>query len=266
MALITLTTEWREDDFFHGILRGKLSASCPDAVVVNNAGGIPPLNIMHGAFVIRNTFSHYPEGTIHLVFVSSEGSGNQPHLLVKARGHWFIGADNGIFNLILNSEPDLIISLRNEDHADEITLFVRAAAAIAGGQHPEKLGSKVSGLAEKVPLRATIDRNIIIGSVIFIDSYGNAITNITREIFARVFEDRDFRILIKSNKYYTEKISRLYSDEPVGEIVTLFNMLDLLEVSINGANLCQLFGVETGDAVRVEARDDSREGSGLFGN
>lgn len=266
MALITLTTEWRDDDFFHGILRGKLSSSCPDAVVVNNAGAIPPLNIMHGAFVIRNTFSHYPEGSIHLVFVSSEGSGSQPHLLVKARGHWFIGADNGIFNLILNSEPDLIVSLKNEDQADEITLFVRAAAAIIAGKPAEKLGEKVTGLSERVPLRATIDRNVIIGSVIFIDSYGNAITNITREVFSRVFDGRAFRILIKSNKYYAEKISRHYSDEPVGEIVTLFNMLDLLEVSINGANLCQLFGVDTGDAVRVEARDDGREGNGLFKN
>ncbi|MDX9773224.1 MAG: SAM-dependent chlorinase/fluorinase [Bacteroidales bacterium] len=264
MALITLTTEWREDDFFNGILRGKLSTVCPGAVVVNNAGGIPPLNIMHGAFVIRNTFSHYPEGTIHLVFISSEGSGDTPHLLVKALGHWFIGADNGIFNLIINTSPDLIISLANKERADEITLFVQTAAAIIAGQAPESLGNKVSAVSEKVPLRATIDRDIIIGSVIFIDSYGNAVTNITREIFARVFDGREFRILIKSNQYYTEKISCLYSDEPVGEIVTRFNTLELLEVSINGANLCQLFGIDTGDAVRVEARHDDQEKEGLF--
>ena len=266
MALITLTTEWRENDIFHGILRGKLSTSCPGAVVVTNASGIPPLNISHGAFVIRNTFNHYPEGTVHLVFVSTEGSGQKPHLLVKAFGHYFIGTDNGMFNLILNAEPDLIISLSNDDDDDEITLFVRAAAALTAGQPPEKLGTKVKSLAEKVPLRATIDRDVIIGSVIFIDSYGNAITNITREIFSRVFDGRDFRILIKSNKYYTEKISRLYSDEPVGELVTRFNILDLLEVSINGADLCQLFGVDTGDAVRVEVRDTRQTGNGLFKN
>jgi S-adenosylmethionine hydrolase len=264
MALITLTTEWREDDYFQGILRGKLSSSCPDAVIVNNAGGIPPLNIMHGAFVIRNTYSHYPEGTVHLIFVSSEGSGEQPHLLVRAHGHYFIGADNGIFNLILNAEPDLVISLSNETGNDEITLFVKAAAAILSGTPPERLGKKVKGVAERVPLRATIDRDVIIGSVIFIDSYGNAITNITREIFARVFDARKFRILIKSNKYFTEKISKQYSDEPVGELVTRFNALDLLEVAINGANLCQLFGVDTGDTVRVEARDTGQSVNGLF--
>lgn len=264
MALITLTTEWREDDFFYGILRGKLCSKCPDALVVNNAGGIPPLNIMHGAFVVRNTFNHYPEGSIHLVFVSSEGSGSQPHLLVKARGHYFIGADNGIFNLILNSDPDLIISLSNGGNDDDITLFVNAAAALASGLPPESLGTRVESVSEKVPLRATIDRNVIIGSVIFIDSYGNAITNITREIFMRVFEHRGFRILVKSNQYFTEKISRHYNDEPVGEIVSRFNAVDLLEVSINGASICQLFSIETGDAVRVEAREDRKAADSLF--
>ena len=264
MAYITLTTEWKEGDFFYGILRGKLSTLCPGAVVINNASSIPPLNIMHGAFVIRNTFSHYPEGTVHLIFVSSEGSGEQPHLLVKAKGHYFIGADNGIFNLILNSEPELTVCLDNRDKIDEITLFSKAAAAIHDGKEPETLGRKVDGVSERVPLRATIDRDVIIGSVIFIDSYGNAITNITREIFARVFDKRDFRILIKSNKYYTEKISSLYGEEPVGELVSLFNTLDLLEISVNGANLCQLFSIETGDAVRVEVRSNPQTGNGLF--
>lgn len=264
MPLITLTTEWREDDFFNGIVKGKLSSGCPGVPIVNNAGGIPPLNIMHGAFVIRNTYNHYPEGTIHLIFISSEGNGLNPHLLVRANNHWFVGADNGMFNLILNSEPDLIISLRNETGADEITLFTGTAAALVRGESPESLGKPIPSVSEKVPLRATIDRNVIIGSVIFIDSYGNAITNITREIFSRVFEGRDYRILIKSNNYYTEKISRFYYEEPVGEIVTRFNTLDLLELSINGANLCQLFAVDTGDAVRVEARNVVRETNGLF--
>lgn len=264
MAFITLTTEWRDNDFFHGILRGKLSASCPEAAIVTNASGIPPFNIMHGAFVIRNTFSHYPEGTVHLIFISSEGSGDQPTLLVKAKGHYFIGADNGIFNLILNSPPEIVIGLDNNDSSDEISLFVRTAASVIRGTAPEKLGKKLKGVAEKVPLRATIDKNVIIGSVIFIDSYGNAITNITREIFARVFEGRDFRILIKSNNYYTEKISRYYNDVPVGELVTRFNSVDLLEVAINGADMCQLFGVETGDVVRVEVRNPDQNRGGLF--
>lgn len=264
MAIITLTTEWREDDIFHGIVRGKLLSACPAAVIVTNASVIPALNIMHGAFVIRNTFSHYPEGTIHMIFINSEATVEHPHLLVKALGHFFIGADNGMFNLILNSQPEKVIRLRNDTDRDDITLFTDTAAALAGGTKPERLGDEVPSFTQRVPLRATIERDVIIGSVIFIDSYGNAVTNITREVFHRVFEERKFRILIKSNKYFTEKISKTYSEEPVGELVSRFNALDLLEISINSANLCQLFGIDTGDAVRVEARRPEITGKGLF--
>ena len=76
-------------------------------------------------------------------------------------------------------------------------------------------------------MRATIDKDVIIGSIIFIDSYGNAISNITREVFYRVFENKAYRILIQSNKNYTDQISLKYSDVPVGEMLARFNQLSL---------------------------------------
>jgi S-adenosylmethionine hydrolase len=105
---------------------------------------------------------------------------------------------------------------------------------------------------EKLPLRATIDKDVIIGSIIFIDSYGNAISNITREIFSRVFEKRDYLILIQSNKNFTNHISVKYSDEPVGDLLARFNSLDLLEISINGANVSELLSLSIGSVVRVD--------------
>ena len=99
-------------------------------------------------------------------------------------------------------------------------------------------------LTERVPLRATIDKDVIIGSIIFIDSYGNAISNITREVFYRVFENKAYRILIQSNKNYTDHISEKYSDVPVGEMLARFNQLDLLEISINGADVAELLSLD----------------------
>jgi S-adenosylmethionine hydrolase len=103
-----------------------------------------------------------------------------------------------------------------------------------------------------VPLRATIDKNVIIGSIIFIDSYGNAMSNITREVFYRVFEGKEYRILIQSNKNYTEKILERYSDVPVGEMLARFNSLDLLEIAINGANVSELLSLAVGSVVRID--------------
>ncbi len=264
MPVITLTTEWKPDDIYYGIIRGKLCSFCPGITIVDNATGIPPLDIAHASFVIRNTYSNYPEGTIHIICIHSEAHKEEDHVIVKARGHFFIGTDNGIFNLVLNSEPDEAYIINRGESDNELDVFVKAAAGLAGGLKPEDLGRPLSRISERFPLRATIDRDVIIGSIIFIDSYGNAISNITRELFLRVFESREFRILVQSNKNYTDKLSLKYSDVPVGEMLARFNSLDLLELSINGADISGLLNLETGSVVRVDSLEKSAPGGRLF--
>lgn len=252
MPVITLTTEWRPDDIFHGIIKGKLCTLCPGATIIDNAASVPVLNISHASFVIRNTYNNYPPGTIHIICVHSEAVRDKGYLVVKARDHYFIGTDNGIFNLILNSEPDEIIRITCKDINDELDVFARAAADIISGKKLSEIGKPDKNITERVPLRATIDKDVIIGSIIFIDSYGNAISNITREIFYRVFEGKKYRILIQSNKNHTEQILRKYSDVPVGELLARFNSLDLLEIAINGANVAELLSLSVGTSVRVD--------------
>ena len=264
MAVITLTTEWRPDDIYNGIIKGKISSLCPGAIIIDNASGIIPFDISHAAFVIRNTFNNYPKGSIHLICVHSESLNGARYLVVKARDHFFIGTDNGIFNLILNSDPDEIISISTDGLTDELEIFAKAAAGLFSGRKPSQLGDPVTSIKEMMPLRATIDKDVIIGSIIFIDSYGNAVSNITREVFYRVFENRGFRISVQSNKNYTEQISGSYSDVSVGDLLARFNSLDLLEISINGANISELLSIETGSSVRVDSTDRSAPSNRLF--
>jgi S-adenosylmethionine hydrolase len=264
MPAITLTTEWKPDDFYNGIIKGKLCSLCPEAVIIDNAGSIPVFNIAHASFIIRNTYANYPKGTIHIICVHSEGNKERDYLIVKAFGHYFIGTDNGIFNLILNSEPEEIIRINDDGSGDEIGLFASAAAHIFMGKELSELGKPVKSFSERVPLRATIDKDVITGSIIFIDSYGNAISNITREVFDRVFEKRGYRILIQSNKNYTEHISKKYSDEPVGELLARFNSLDLLEISINGANVSELLSLSVGSVVRIDLLEKKGASNKLF--
>jgi len=264
MAVVTLTTEWKPYDIYNGIIKGKLSTMCPGAIIVENAGSIPPFNISHASFIIRNTYNNYPKGSVHIICVHSEARNGQDHLIVKAKDHFFIGTDNGIFNLILNSEPDEVVKIDPSGITDELEIFARAAADIISGKKPSELGIPMKNLSEKVPLRATIDKDVIIGSIIFIDSYGNAISNITREVFYRVFENKDFRILIQSNKNYTGNISEKYSDVPVGEMLARFNQLELLEISINGADVSELLGVNLGSVVRVDMAHKKASPNRLF--
>lgn len=252
MQVVTLTTEWKPDDIFSGIIKGKLCSLCPGVIIIDNATGIPAFNISHASFVIRNTYNNYPKGSIHIICVHSEANKEQDHLIVRAKDHFFIGTDNGIFNLILNSDPDEVIKIEHEGITDELEVFANAACGLLIGKNPAELGKPIKNIRERVPLRATIDKDVIIGSIIFIDSYGNVVSNITREVFHRVFENRDFRILIQSNRNFTNQISLNYSDVPVGEMLTRFNSLDLLEISINGANISELLNLSIGSVVRVD--------------
>ncbi len=264
MPVITLTTEWKSDDIYNGIIKGKLITMCPEAVIIDNAGNIPPFNISLASFIIRNTYQNYPEGTVHIICVHSEALKDQDHLLVKARGHYFIGTDNGIFNLILNSDPDEVIRIDHDETSDELEIFAKAASDILKGKKASELGKSLKSLSERVPLRATIDKDVIIGSIIFIDSYGNAISNITREVFYRVFENKSYRILIQSNKNYTDNISNKYSDVPVGEMLARFNHLELLEISINGADVSELLSLSVGSVVRIDLANKAASPNRLF--
>lgn len=264
MPVITLTTEWKPDDFYYGIMKGKLCTLSPGTTIVDNANSIPVFNISHASFVIRNTYNSYPKGSVHIICVHSEGCKGVDYLIVKAKDHYFVGTDNGIFNLILNSAPDEVVKITNKNNEDELDLFARAAADLISGKNPAELGKIMKDFKEKVPLRATIDKDVITGSIIFIDSYGNAISNITREVFYRVFENRRYLILLQSNKNYTDHISNCYRDEPVGELLARFNSLDLLEISINGADVSELLSISIGSVVRVDLADKRSAADKLF--
>jgi S-adenosylmethionine hydrolase len=264
MPVVTLTTEWKPEDIYHGILKGKLCSLCPGIPIIDNATGIPAFNISHASFVIRNTFNNYPEGSVHIICVHSEAVKGQEYLIVKAREHFFIGSDNGIFNLILNSDPDEVVKIDCGESSDELDIFAKAASGLLSGKRPSDLGKPVKKISERVPLRATIDKDVIIGSIIFIDSYGNAISNITREVFFRVFEGKEFRILIQSNKNYTDEILEKYSDVPVGELLARFNSLDLLEIAINGANVSELLSLNVGSVVRIDLVSKTASPNRLF--
>jgi len=211
-----------------------------------------------------NTYNNYPKGSIHIICVHSEASKDQDHLIVRARDHFFIGTDNGIFNLILNSDPDEVVRIDHNGTSDELEVFAKAASDLVAGKKPSSLGKSVKTLSERIPLRATIDKDVIIGSIIFIDSYGNAISNITREVFYRVFENKTYRILIQSNKNYTNQISLKYSDVPVGEMLARFNQLDLLEISINGADVSELLSLSVGSVLRVDIANKTASPNRLF--
>ncbi len=113
MVIITLTSDWGETDYYPAAVKGHILQELPDAVIVDITHNIPRFDTRETAYVIRHAYGNFPRGTIHIIGVNTEESLDEPHLVVLYDGHYFIGADNGVFSLIFNTdkEPEKIYTL-----------------------------------------------------------------------------------------------------------------------------------------------------------
>jgi hypothetical protein len=254
MPLVTLTTDWNKDDFYTGALKGKLLSQFRDIQIVDITHQIKSFNIPEAAFIVRSAYKYFPEKSIHIIAVKSEISQKESHILVKKDGHYFLAADNGIFGLIFQEDPERIIQINEQGSVPTfptLDVYLETLSKLLTGVPLEKLGKERESYQKRIPLRPTIDESVIIGRVIYIDSYDNAITNISQDLFYRVGNKRKFQIFVQSNSNKIDRLSKTYNENPEGELLALFNSLDLLEIALNGGNAAQILSLGTDSTVRV---------------
>lgn len=257
MAIITLTTDWSNNDFYTGAIKGLIYSQCPSASVVEITNNITSCHSADAAFVLRNVFHHFPAGTIHLLCINGEITHDRIPLCVCYRGHFFIGDDVKAFSVLFDDEPDAVFALNPEKFSistfPELTIFAQAACMLANGAQPADLGADVSGELPVLHLSPSYSADTISGSVIYIDSYQNAITDITKEMFYQVCGKRRFEIVVKHENHKITSISRTYSDVPEGYLVAIFNSLGLLEIAMRNARLAEMLKIERKTPIFVKA-------------
>jgi S-adenosylmethionine hydrolase len=135
-------------------------------------------------------------------------------------------------------------------------LFAELACQLVRGTPITELGTPTTQYNKQVPLRPTLEDHTITGSVIYIDSYSNAITNISRELFDRIGNGRRFQIFVQSKHYTLHKINQRYNESPPGELLAIFNSAGLLEIAIRNGNAAGLLHLNTNSSIRVEFKAD----------
>ncbi len=256
MAIITLTTDLGYKDFYQAALKGSILSQLPNVNIVDITHHISAFNIPQAAFVLKNAFHYFPKGTVHLIGIDSVFNENTRYLALKYKEHFFIGSDNGIFSLLFDEEPSEIVELNIiQDlkflHFPLSDIFPKAASHLAKGGKLKDIGLPVNTIEEKMTLQPVIERDIIRGSVIYIDSFQNVITNITKEIFTTVQRNRDFTLYFRRNETLSQ-LSWHYNEVPEGEKLCLFGISNHLEIAINKGNASGLLGLHLGDIVRIE--------------
>lgn len=261
MAIITLTTDFGLKDHFVGVLKGSIYSELPDAKIVDISHDIAPFNIQECAYILKNSYHSFPKGSIHIVGIDSEATEENQHIAVLIDGHYFIGANTGVIGLITSEiKPEKIFEIKIPDpfHGSfpVLSVFVQVACHIARGGTLEVVGkpfSELKELKEFIP-RIVDDGKKIIGSVIYIDNYGNVVTNIQKHLFEAYKKGRDFELLVRNHKIkiihkaYTDIVD--YSVEKNrrkgdGDLLALFNSSNYIELAIFKSNLKTVGGAAT---------------------
>lgn len=255
MQVITLTTDWGLKDFHVAALKGKILTAFAEACIVDITHIVERNDIAQGAFVFKNTYETFPAGTLHIVGVGSFHESESELLVIKRNGHYFIGMNDGFFSLVFDEKPvDMIamIPTENEFAAYDIDCIVNATAHIMKGNNIYELGSRPAKFIEKSIFRPVIEEDVIRGTIIYIDEFGNAITNITRALFESQRKERKFEINARRQKYAVSKLNKRYNEEEQGSMIALFNTSGLLEIAINHGNASQLLGLKQNDTIRID--------------
>jgi len=250
-------------DYYLAAVKACLMDKCSGADLFDISHEIEPYNISQAAYVLKNVCFDFPEGTIHIIGVQPEITKDRNHVLVKKNGHYFIGADNGIFSLMFDTEPDQVYEIHLNKTYDNLTfpvkdVFVDVASHLLKGGIPDVIGRAHNGLRQARGFIPIIDHDQIRGQVIHIDSYGNVISNITQELFDEHCKGRDFSISYNHSLNKINKIRTLYSEVSEGNYLALFGSSGNLEIAINmgvegkGGSASSLLGLHINDDIRIE--------------
>lgn len=272
MAIITLTTDFGEKDHFAGAVKGAIYSELESVKIVDISHSIAPFHITEASYIIKNAYKSFPEGTIHIIGIDSELTPENRHIALKLDGHYFICANNGILSLIASEYvPEKMVEINIHNKVDTnfpvLDVFVKVAGHLARGGTLEVIGKPITEIKQikDIEPHYNTEKNQIRGNVLYIDNYGNVVTNITRKLFNKIGKGRNFLMTARTATFteifetYSDAIN--FSAEKVnredGKKLAIFNSGGYIELAIYKSNpytvgsASTLFGLEWRDTVTI---------------
>lgn len=274
MHIITLTTDFGYKDPYVSAIKGAIYSQLENVRIVDISHEVSPFHLAEAAYIIKNAYENFPGDSIHIIGVDSEMTPENKHLVVRLNGHYFICADNGIVSmLMLEQHAEKIVEINIHDRINSnftvLNTFINVACHIARGGTLEVIGKPIAIIKELTGMRPTVisEKKQIIGSVVYIDNYGNIITNISKKLFEEFGKGRDFEIHARSETF--TKIHKSYGDAILfdtpkekrmedGKSIALWNSAQHLELAVYKSNrdtvggASSLFGLHYRDNIFIK--------------
>jgi S-adenosyl-L-methionine hydrolase (adenosine-forming) len=270
VQLITLTTDFGTRDWFVGTMKGVITGIAPQSRIIDLTHEIGPGDIQGGAFSLMASCAFFPPGTIHVVVVDPGVGSERKPIAVKTAKYLFIGPDNGVLSWalrneqvletrILENQRFLLERISHTFHARDV--FAPMAAHLAKGVPLESLGPSAQTYLKLDWPVTTIGPGRIGGCIIYIDRFGNGITNILN---AAITVGSSCWIETISER--SIPVKSFYGGVPPGAPVAVPGSIGYLELAVNGGSAHEALNLKRGSPVFLHAqtnRADKLDGTTL---
>jgi S-adenosylmethionine hydrolase len=243
-------------------MKGVILAIAPQASIVDLTHTVPPQDVAAGAYLLRSAAPHFPRGTIHVAVVDPGVGTARRALLVETAGGYFIGPDNGV--LVAAVPPRDVRRIfdisRSKYRRKPVSqtfhgrdVFAPVAAHLAAGVPIERLGRPIRALRRTPASPPRRRGGALHGEVIWVDHFGNLISNVTRADLARFrrgFRTRGLSVRIADRAV---RLRRSYAGVPRGAALAIVNSADALEIAVNQGSARAVLGCDRGAPITVMA-------------
>lgn len=254
MNIVTLTTDYGQDDYYVALLKGAISSRVKEAQYIDISHNIKAYDIVQGAFYLQNVIAKFPEKSIHIASVQSYASYQDAIIVFELDGQYFIGPNNGLFSLVFPNQNDLQVyqvTVDRKVYPFVEDVYAHAVASICHGLPLSDIGTLTDDFIIKIGIQPVKTSSQIRATIIHIDRFGNVIINLKKETFDNIRKGRRFKLYYKSKDPITH-ISKHYGTVSIGEVLCFFNSSAYLEIAINMGNAHELLSLRKHETVQID--------------
>jgi S-adenosylmethionine hydrolase len=253
--IITLTTDFGPAAPYAAAVKGVILALNPSARLVDLTHQVPPQDVRHAAFFLAGAVPCFPPEAIHVVVVDPGVGGDRALLYIEVNGRRLLAPDNGCWTLLEGAGEPRVIRLTEPRfwrqpvsatfHGRDI--FAPVAAHLSLGLDPTQLGPRLSEWV-RLPMPAPRPvMNGFAGEVVFIDDFGNIMTNIRAD-----WEQVPDVLTVGTTAFTTGfRWVRTYAEAAPGSLVALASSAGLLEVAVVQGNAAVRLAARVGTPVSI---------------
>lgn len=269
--IVTLTTDFGTNDHFVGAVKGVILDIVPEAAIVDISHAVQAFDVLDGALTISQTYSYFPNGTVHLIVVDpGVGTARRP-IIASSDGYHFVAPDNGVLSMVYAREERMTVRhitaehyfrqpVSNTFHGRDI--FAPVAAYLAKMVDSHKFGDEIQDYVRfAAPKPKATGDNRLRAVVLKVDRFGNLITNVTPEDVPALFAaNTNFKVGV-GGKEITE-IRSNYAEGAPGQVFGILGSMGYLEIVANRASAAQITGAGKGSEVSIILGEGAAAGKG----